>query len=56
MDKRILKLEGISHDQLDVSALSDRYFTESVIDMTVDNNANYGQDARSYGNYFSESL
>ncbi|MFC1842331.1 anaerobic ribonucleoside-triphosphate reductase [Candidatus Dependentiae bacterium] len=54
IDERFLKLEGISKGHLDVSALSDRYFKESVIDMTVDNNANYGQDSRSYGNYFSE--
>ncbi|MFC1841735.1 anaerobic ribonucleoside-triphosphate reductase [Candidatus Dependentiae bacterium] len=54
MNKEILKLEGISHEQLDVSLLSDRYFKESVLDMTVDDNANLGQDARSYGNYFSE--
>ena len=54
IDKKILKLEGISPEQLDISNLSERYFTESTIDLTVDNNANYGQDSRSYGNYLSE--
>jgi len=54
MSKEVLKLEGISPEQLDVSRLSERYFKESVLDMTVDGNANYGQDSRSYGNYFSE--
>lgn len=53
-NKEILKLEGIAPEQLDVSVISDRYFKESVLDMTVDGNANYGQDSRSYGNYFSE--
>jgi len=54
IDKKLLKLEGISETQLDVSLLSERYFKESAIDFTVDGNANYGQDSRSYGNYFSE--
>ena len=54
VSKEILKLEGISSEQLDVSRLSERYFNESVLDMTVDGNANYGQDSRSFGNYFSE--
>lgn len=53
-NKEILKLEGISEEQLDPSIISERYFHESVLDMTVDGNANYGQDSRSYGNYFSE--
>jgi len=50
----ILKLEGIAPDQLDISSLADRYFKESVIDITVDDNANHEQDSKSYGNYFSE--
>ncbi|KKP26898.1 MAG: Oxygen-sensitive ribonucleoside-triphosphate reductase-like protein [candidate division TM6 bacterium GW2011_GWF2_30_66] len=54
INKELLKIEGISPEQLDISALSERYFKESVLDMTVDGNANYGQDSRSYGNYLSE--
>jgi len=54
IDPRILKLEGISLENFDLSVSSDRYFKESVIDITVDDNANHGLDSRSYGNYLSE--
>ncbi len=38
--KKMLKLEGISRDYLDVGMLSKAYFTEHVPDMTSDANAN----------------
>jgi len=50
----ILELEGIAPEQLDSSLLSERYFKENVIDMTIDDNANHGLDGKSYGNYISE--
>ena len=53
-DKRILKLDGISPEQLDVSLMAKRYFNERVADMSIDDNANHLQDGRSYGNYFTE--
>lgn len=54
MDKRILELEGIAPEQLDVSCMHDRYFSERVTDMSIDDNANHLQDGRSYGNFLSE--
>ncbi|MBD3231688.1 anaerobic ribonucleoside-triphosphate reductase [Candidatus Dependentiae bacterium] len=54
IDKRILELEGIAPDQLDVSCMHDRYFSERVSDMSIDDNANHLQDGRSYGNFISE--
>ncbi|MFA6262960.1 MAG: anaerobic ribonucleoside-triphosphate reductase [Candidatus Babeliales bacterium] len=53
-DPELLKLEGISPDQLDVSLMAERYFTERVADMSIDDNANHLQDGRSYGNFFAE--
>lgn len=53
-DPRILKLEGISPEQLDISFMAKRYFSERVSDMSIDDNANHLQDGRSYGNFFAE--
>jgi ribonucleoside-triphosphate reductase (formate) len=53
-DIKILELEGIAPEQLDVSFMADRYFKERVTDMSIDDNANHLQDGRSYGNFFSE--
>jgi ribonucleoside-triphosphate reductase (formate) len=53
-DPELLRLEGISSDQLDVSLMAERYFKERVADMSIDDNANHLQDGRSYGNFFAE--
>ncbi len=50
---RILEFEGISEKQLDMSLMSDRYYGEQLIDISIDNNANL-HDGRSHGNYLSE--
>lgn len=52
-DSRILELEGISEQQLDMSLMSSRYYDEQLIDMSIDNNANL-HEGRSHGNYLSE--
>lgn len=52
--KVILDLEGISEEKLDVSLMSEKYFSERVADISVDDNANHLQDGRSRGNYISE--
>ncbi|MFH1831402.1 MAG: anaerobic ribonucleoside-triphosphate reductase [bacterium] len=54
--QELLKLEGLSETQLDMSSASHRYFQESVIDLTIDNNANHAQNEKSYGNYLSEMV
>ncbi|MBD3273148.1 anaerobic ribonucleoside-triphosphate reductase [Candidatus Dependentiae bacterium] len=53
-DKKILELEGISEEKLDISIMSEKYFSERVSDISVDDNANHLQDGRSRGNYISE--
>lgn len=55
-DPRILKLEGISPEQLDISFMAKRYFSERVSDMSIDDNANHLQDGRSYGNFLPKWL
>lgn len=52
-DSRILDLEGISEQQLDMSFMAKRYHDEQLIDMSIDDNANL-HEGRSYGNYLSE--
>jgi len=52
-DKELLRLEGISFDQLDVAAMAQRYFHEHTADMSIDTNANCNE-TKSYGNYISE--
>jgi len=52
-DARILELEGISEQQLDMSLMANRYYGEQLIDMSIDNNANL-HEGRSHGNYLSE--
>ncbi len=54
IDKKVLELEGIAPEHLDMSIMKERYFTQRVADMSVDDNANHLQDGRSYGNYISE--
>lgn len=56
MDKRILKLEGISPEKLDISIISQRYFQGDISEITVDDNANHLQDGTSFGNYISEMV
>ena len=53
-DLNFLELEGIAPNNLDISGMSNRYFSERVSDMSVDDNANHLQDGRSFGNYISE--
>ncbi len=50
---RILELEGIAEKQLDMSLMSERYYGEQLIDISIDNNANL-HEGRSHGNYLSE--
>lgn len=49
----ILKVEGISHEHLDIETMADRYFHQHTADMSVDDNANVNE-SKSYGNYISE--
>jgi len=53
IDQRLLDIEGISPEQLDVSAMSERYFNEALTDMSIDTNANL-HEGRAYGNYLVE--
>lgn len=53
-DKEILKLEGISSEQLDPSCMSERYFSERLADMSVDDNSNHVQEYKAFSNYISE--
>lgn len=53
MNPRILDLEGIAEQQLDMSLMSQRYYGEQLIDISIDNNANL-HEGRSHGNYLSE--
>ncbi len=52
-DNELLRLEGISFDQLDVASMAERYFNEHTADMSIDTNANCNE-TKSYGNYISE--
>ena len=52
-DKRFLEIEGIALSQLDISMMSDRYFSEKIVDMSVDENANFNE-GNSFGSYLSE--
>lgn len=54
INPEILKLEGILPEQLDSSLMAKKYFTESVVDFSVDDNSNHLQDGLSHGNYISE--
>lgn len=51
--EKLLKLEGIHPDQLDVGQMSHKYFTDEACNFTVDNNANTNEE-NSYNNYFAE--
>lgn len=50
----ILDLEGIAPEQLDSSLMAKKYFSERVVDFSVDDNSNHLQDGKSHGNYISE--
>lgn len=52
-DPKVLELEGISPENLDVSVMAQKYFNERVIDISIDDNANL-HEGKSYGNYLSE--
>lgn len=54
MDPKLLYIEGISPEHLDVSSVAKKYFSERVIDISIDDNANHLQDGLSFGNYISE--
>ena len=51
--EKLLKLEGIHPEQLDVGNMSHKYFTDEVCNMSVDANANSNEE-NSYNNYFAE--
>ena len=38
VDERILNLEGISEKQLDISYMASKYFSEQVLDISIDDN------------------
>jgi len=42
--RELLKLEGISKEQLDVGRMSYNYFTGKIADMSVNQNANANED------------
>jgi ribonucleoside-triphosphate reductase (formate) len=52
-DPKLLSLEGIGPENLDIPAMAHRYFMERPADMSIDSNANVN-DGKSYGNYLSE--
>ena len=51
--KKLLKLEGISPEQIDIASMSHQYFTDEVCNMSVDANANSNEE-HSYNNYYAE--
>lgn len=51
--EKLLKLEGVHPEQLDVGNMSHKYFTDEVCNMSVDANANSNEE-NSYNNYFAE--
>ncbi|TET06787.1 anaerobic ribonucleoside-triphosphate reductase [Candidatus Dependentiae bacterium] len=53
VDEALLRLEGIDPEHLNVSAMSARYFSERIADMSIDVNAN-SNEGKSYGGYISE--
>lgn len=53
VEEKLLKLEGIHPDQLDIGQMSHKYFTDEACNFTVDNNANTNEE-NSYNNYFAE--
>ncbi|MFH1643655.1 MAG: anaerobic ribonucleoside-triphosphate reductase [bacterium] len=52
-DPKILKMEGISPDKLDVVKMSEKYFSRRIVDMSIDDNAN-AHESKAFGNYISE--
>jgi len=48
VDEALLRLEGIDPEHLNVSAMSARYFSERIADMSIDVNAN-SNEGKSYG-------
>jgi ribonucleoside-triphosphate reductase (formate) len=53
IDPKLLELEGIAFENLDVFAMSDKYFNHRLIDASIDGNAN-AHETKSYGNYILE--
>lgn len=53
-DPEILKLEGISPDKLDIPTMSKQYFSQRVVDMSIDDNAN-AHESKAFGNYLAET-
>lgn len=49
----LMKCEGIDRSQLDISAMSKRYFTEDIVNVSIDTNANANED-RCPSNYIAE--
>lgn len=52
--KEALKIMGLTRENLDIVALSKRYFSETDEDRTIDVNANVGSKAKSPNNYLGE--
>ena len=50
---KILQIEGISPDKLDIDTMAQQYFSIHTADMSIDGNANVNE-GKSYGNYISE--
>jgi len=53
IDEPLLRLEGISPEYLDVSAMASQYLDKRTADMTIDANAN-GNEGKAYGSYMTE--
>lgn len=53
IDPKILDIEGIGTDQLQIISMADHYFSDLLVDMSIDANAN-AHESKSYGNYISE--
>lgn len=51
--RELLHIEGIAPYHLDVANMSNHYFQDRAIDMSIDDNAN-AVESKSYGNYLSE--
>lgn len=51
--RKLLEIEGISRDKLDVAEMSRQYFTKHVSDVSIDGNANANEEI-SVNNYASE--
>jgi len=52
-NSEVLKLEGISQNNLNIESMANKYFNTHTADMSIDDNANVNE-MKSYGNYISE--